>query len=89
MDELGGLDAALEYAAEVSGKSSRSKLKIIELPEPLSPIEQFMNVMSGQVRGGQELAVLETIAPLMKQIETVQRSGPVQTYDPAIMTFRP
>lgn len=89
VDELGGLDAALEYAAKSVGKTSRSKLKVIELPEPLSPLEQFMTIMNGQVRGGREISLLRTVEPFMRQVETMQRSGPIQTYDPDLMTFRP
>lgn len=89
VDEIGGLDAALEYAAQVAGKSSRSKLKVIELPEPLTPLEQFMNLMNGQVRGMEGLSILEKAAPVLKQVETIQRGGPVQAYDPDLTTFRP
>lgn len=89
VDELGGLDAALEYAAKIAEKSSRSRLKIIELPEPLTPVEQFMNLMNGQVMGGEGLAVLEKAAPILKRVETMQSIGPVQAYDPDLMTFRP
>lgn len=89
VDEIGGLDAALEYAAQVAGKTSRSKLKIIELPEPLTPLEQFVNIMNGQVRSMDGLSILGNVAPMLKQVETIQRGGPVQTYDPDLMTFRP
>lgn len=88
VDEIGGLDASMEYAAELAGVSSRTKLKIIELPEPLTPLEQFMKVMDGQVSLGQGLSMLNTLEPVLKRVETIRRGGPVQAYDPDLMPIR-
>lgn len=88
VDEIGGLDASMEYAAELAGVSSRSKLKIIELPEPLTPLEQFMNLMDGQVSLGQDLSMLKTLEPVLKRVETIRRGGPVQAYDPDLTPVR-
>jgi protease-4 len=89
VDEIGGLDASMEYAAKLVGETSRSKLKVIELPEPLSPLEQIMHLMDGQVSLGKDLSLLNAAAPIMKRIETIRRGGPVQAYDPDLMAIRP
>lgn len=88
VDEIGGLDASMEYAAELAGVKSRAQLKIIELPEPLTPLEQFMKVMDGQVSLGQDLSMLKTLEPVLKRVETIRRGGPVQAYDPDLMPIR-
>jgi protease-4 len=89
VDEIGGLDSAMDYAAKLAGKSSRPKLKVIELPKPLSAFEQFVRLMNGQVSLGQGLSLLGVMAPVVKRIETIQRSGPVQAYDPDLTGLRP
>ena len=89
VDEIGGLDSAMDYAAKLAGKSSRSKLKVIELPKPLSAFEQFVRLMNGQVSLGQGLSLLGVMEPVVKRIETIQRSGPVQAYDPDLTGLRP
>lgn len=89
VDEIGGLDSAMDYAAKLAGKSSRSKLNVIELPKPLSPAEQFMRLMGGQVSLGQGLSLLTAIEPVLKRVETIRRGGPVQAYDPDLTGLRP
>ena len=89
VDEIGGLDSAMDYAAKLAGKSSRSKLKVIELPKHLSAFEQFVRLMNGQVSLGQGLSLLGVMEPVVKRIETIQRSGPVQAYDPDLTGLRP
>lgn len=88
VDEIGGLDASMEYAAELAGVKSRAQLKVIELPEPLTPLEQFMKLMDGQVSLGQDISMLKTLEPLMKRVETIRRGGPVQAYDPDLTAIR-
>ncbi len=89
VDEIGGLDASMEYAAELAGVKNRAQLKVIELPEPLTPLQQFMKLMDGQVSLGQDLSMLKSLAPVMRSVETIRRGGPVQAYDPDLMTMRP
>lgn len=89
VDDIGGLDSAMDYAAKLVGKSSRSKLNVIELPKPLSPVEQFMRLMNGQVSLGRGLSLLGVIEPVLKRVETIQRSGPIQAYDPDLTGLRP
>ncbi len=89
VDEIGGLDASMEYAAELAGVKNRAQLKVIELPEPLTPLQQFMKLMDGQVSLGQDLSMLKSLAPVMRSVGTIRRGGPVQAYDPDLMTMRP
>jgi protease-4 len=89
VDEIGGLDASMEYAAKLIGEASRSKLKIIELPEPLTPLEQIIHLMDGQISLGRDLSMLKIFEPLMKRVEIIRRGGPVQAYDPDLTAIRP
>lgn len=88
VDEIGGLDASMEYAAELAGVKSRAQLKVIELPERLTPLEQFMKLLDGQVSLGRDLSMLKTLEPVMKRVETIRRGGPVQAYEPDLTAIR-
>ncbi len=46
VDELGGLNEALDYAAKQAGFNSRKDMNIIILPEPKTPIEEIMELFS-------------------------------------------
>ncbi len=85
VDAIGGLDNALDESAKLVGKESRKDIAITILPKPLTPIEQFMMLLGGQVRSaGLNLSILpDGLVRLMRQMETVDRSGPIQTYDPS------
>lgn len=44
VDELGGLNDALDYAAKQAGFNSRKDMNIIILPEPKSPFEEILEL---------------------------------------------
>lgn len=48
VDTLGGLDAALDYTARQLGQPDRSGLDIRILPRPRTPIEELVEVLSGE-----------------------------------------
>lgn len=76
-DQAGGLMAALSYAAEeVAGnKDSLDQVDVIILPEPLTPFEQFIDVLGGQVALGQWLGMVQA------QFKLLTRGG-AMTYAP-------
>lgn len=46
VDELGGMDAALDYTAKKIGVTNRSQLDVVELPKPKSALDQVMDMMN-------------------------------------------
>lgn len=51
-DEVGGLTAALDYAARLAGEKSRMDVKVSVFPKPKKPIEQIMEILEQQVYMG-------------------------------------
>ena len=93
VDDLGGLDVAMDYAAKQIGLSDRTKLDIRIIPEPLSPLEEIMHMLGTQVGmgayPGQGSALLEAAAPFLRKVETIERLGPVQAYDINVPVIKP
>ena len=81
VDELGGLDVALDYTASLVGERDRTKLDIHIIPEPLTPLQQLMHMMGQQVFF-QDWLGNTILGDMFRRVETVQRSGMMQTYDP-------
>jgi len=48
VDEIGGMDSALQYAAELAGVADRDEMDVIVLPKPKSPFEQIIGLLSQQ-----------------------------------------
>lgn len=91
VDEIGGLDAAMDYAAILVGVKNRKNLNVIELPKPLTPLQQLMHMMGQQVTAGLGLSMkaeLKILAPYLRQMEIIERIGPVQAYDPSLSSIR-
>lgn len=93
VDDLGGLDVAMDYAAKQIDLSDRSKLDIRIIPEPMSPLEEIMHMLSTQVGigayPGQGSALLGAAAPFLRKAETIDRLGPVQAYDINVPVIKP
>jgi protease-4 len=87
VDEIGGLDSALDYAAQQLGEKDRHQLNIVPMPKPLSGMEQLMMLMGDQVGISQFLrtkaSLLQPLEPWMKEYQANQRMGVFQTYDSA------
>ncbi len=81
IDELGGLDVALDYTASLVGQRDRTQLDIHIIPKPLTPIEQLMYMMGQQVFFQNWLGDT-VLGDMFRRVETVQRSGLTQAYDP-------
>jgi len=88
IDDVGSLTATLDYVAKELGQKSRHELNIIHMPKPLSPVEQLMNLLSQQASMGDLVKSIEPVVtalhPAMREIQTIDRSGPILTYDPAL-----
>jgi protease IV len=46
VDQLGGFNDALDYAAQQVGKESRKDIDVFLLPEPKSPLEELLKLLS-------------------------------------------
>ncbi len=93
VDEIGGLDEAMNYAAKQAGVKDPRDLRVIELPEPLTPVQQLLRMMGGQVSLGaspiEENAAMKALSPYLRQADVMERIGPVQAYDPALLLIQP
>lgn len=79
VDDLGGLDAALDYVAKDIGVESRKKLSVTVLPEPESAFQRFFSVLGAQSRLA---AVLTNVDSYVARITSL--NGAPAAYDPAL-----
>lgn len=80
VDELGGLDSALNYIAQDMGMINRSKLVVTVLPRPQGTVEQLIEMF-----GGGEVSMpepLKDISILNNKMQVINK-GPV-VYDPVL-----
>lgn len=83
VDETGGLDNALDYAATLSEAKDRHAISIDILPQPKSPLEQFVAMFGTQVKLGEAVSVFDRLHTQWR----VMGSGPL-SYDPVIDSVR-
>lgn len=65
-DEVGGLAAALDYAARLAGEKSRMDAKVSVFPKPKKPIEQIMEILEQQVYMGRMAEMQGGLLALMQ-----------------------
>jgi protease-4 len=74
VDELGGLDRALDYAALDLGVTNRHDLQVIMMPQPKGPLAKFLELIEGQVMIGNFLdthrQTLVTLDKMLSRLET-------------------
>jgi protease-4 len=87
VDALGGLDKAIAHAAKLAEIPDGEAVELLLLPEALSPFEEILNLMSGQISLGPNF--LESLHPSLRRWEMMERMGPVKAYDPALPMIRP
>ena len=83
VDELGGLDTALDYAAREIGAKDRHAINVVPMPEPLTGMEQLMMMFGGEVSAGNMsglLSLLQLAAPAAHELQAAQRMGPFTAY---------
>lgn len=87
VDELGGLNEALDYVARETGHKGRHDVDVIMLPEPKTFLEEILDLM------GQSAALspfLQWQARVMQKVDAaigddvrvMQNGSPVMVYDP-------
>ncbi len=88
-DQIGGLNDALDYAAVQLGGENRRDVFVDILPRPLTPIEQLIKLLEGQVQAGQALRVQagllgSVMAQLREMLQEQQAlSNGVAVYEPS------
>jgi protease-4 len=86
VDQLGGLDMALDDIAKQLHEPDRFHLSIEVLPKPQTPLEKLADLLDNQVR--MELALqtqsglLHMFAPALERMNLVQQNDPALTYEP-------
>ncbi len=68
VDELGGLDAALDYAARTLKVGSRKDIEIVQLPEPKTPLELILQTLAEQGLVYHNLKAQAEIAAALKPV---------------------
>lgn len=85
VDEIGGLDDALNNLAKEYNLSGKEDLKITVMPKPKSPIEQFLEAFSQQVAFGhflkQKTGVLQTLGDALGEAEIMMNAPAYGVYE--------
>lgn len=75
-DEIGGLNEALDYAAKTLSLGGREDVSVRIMPEPKTPFEQFLNLLSG------ESMVKIAIPAIFENIQTMLNPDLYAAYEP-------
>jgi protease-4 len=86
VDELGGLENALDYAAGLAGAKSRDDLNVVVYPKPKTALEQVIEFLETQASMGQTAALqkraLEVAQPALDMLQIRQNPQGFMTYEP-------
>jgi protease-4 len=84
-DQFGGLNDALDYAAELTGKKSRKDINVIIMPEPKTALERFIELLEGQAMLGrfiqENAGVIDLGREFTGALQQVQRPNDFMVYD--------
>ncbi|MCB1722037.1 MAG: S49 family peptidase, partial [Alphaproteobacteria bacterium] len=90
VDELGGLEKALDYAAKLSGVESRRDLNVVVYPKPKTPLEQVLELLDtqsgvisqmGRTAAWQE-RFFEAAAPALELLQVYENPQNYSAYEP-------
>jgi protease-4 len=76
VDEIGGLDAALDYAAKLAGAEDRSGVKLEIMPKPETALERLMRLVEMQAGIGQ------FFTSLMGEWQMAVKADQMMLYEP-------
>lgn len=89
VDELGGLNDALDYAAQAVGEESRADIAIEIMPKPKTVVEVLAELLSGQVQMGQSFQVLapllDVLKPALEQADMAKNPAAYSVYQPLVL----
>lgn len=88
VDQLGGLNDALDYVAVQLGENDRRDIQVAIMPKPLNAVEKLVELLEGQVHAGEIIGMqadlISYLRPVLQQVNVVRevsRSG-VSVYEP-------
>jgi protease-4 len=87
-DRQGGLDQALNRAAQMAGAQTRSQVDVVVFPKPKTQIEQFLSIISGEdvMAPRQDLNaaayMFEMFKPAMREAVMMQNPQDFMVYAP-------
>lgn len=86
VDEIGGLAAALDYAAQDAGAEDRGGINVIVMPKPKTTFEMVADLLAKQVHMGEMFnataPVFQTLAPAMDEVRVLGAGEAAMTYAP-------
>ncbi|MEM7651042.1 MAG: signal peptide peptidase SppA [Pseudomonadota bacterium] len=86
VDELGGLEDAIDYAAVLAGEESRADINLVQYPKPKTPLERVLKLLGAQVNMGRGVALqqqlLERAAPVLEFMNVIEKPHHYTTYEP-------
>lgn len=89
VDELGGLDEALDYTAGIVGAESREGIEIILMPRPKTALEQLAELLAnqGSVYEGMKVqaAFMTLLKPYMQKLAVQQNPELFMTYQEPLL----
>ena len=85
VDELGGLDMALDYAATLSGAKDRHGIDLVELPRPKTSFDRVLEMLDIEVAMSRFTGVL---ADIFGQNIKAMTAVNVSVYDPVLKSMR-
>lgn len=83
IDEFGGLEAAIQWAAQEAGLDN---YRIREMPQLKDPIEEILDQILG--RPGQVSRIIENEFPLIRDLQETVNGGPIQARLPYTLIIR-
>jgi len=85
VDELGGLQSALNYTAVQIGAESADDVNVVVLPKPKTALEQFVALLEGQVHMGQAISAqarfLNAAEPMLDLLQVYENPQNFSTYE--------
>lgn len=90
VDEIGGLDDALDYAAQLAGAQDRRGLNIVVYPKPKTPLEQVLELLDTQARASAQMGraaeiqaqALDAFGPALDMLRVQHAPQNYMTYEP-------
>ncbi len=86
IDQFGGLNDALDYAASLIGSRGRNDVYVQIMPKPLSAVEKIIEILEGQVRAGEIIGLqadfISQMRPVLSRLHMVRQSSAGSVYEP-------
>ncbi len=86
VDELGGLENALDHVASLTGVESRNDLNIVVYPKPKTAFEQVLELLDTQATMGKSVKVQERVlkaaGPMLDLLQVYENPQNYSTYEP-------